>query len=287
MSSILDTRLIEVGYFLSRLGVNNPPEVLESSSWKEAYSKFYGTFGGDKAEVEFKNSLKNLRDHFDSHLENDRTGWMGSDGQPQKLSTANQAVFENLQKLSDVELWNHIRPLAITVYDAKIEKKKTNELKESGARYFSSEFSGKKKVKSNERTEANVVHGYVVDQLKLFVEKSFKSSIVFNTQKIDLAIDLSGTITTIFEVKTSSDTQSIYTAVGQLFMHAVGMPNVNKIVVLPETLENEITINCLNELGIEVILFSITNEQCKFKLNKRFKTDSQRVAFSTCVDFSD
>ena len=248
--------------------------MLEASSWKEAYSKFYGTFGGDKTEVEFKNSLKNLRDHFDSHLVNERTGWMAEDGQPQKLSTANQEVFDRLHKLTDVELWNHLRPLATTSYNSKLEKKKTDEIKESGVKYFSSEFSGKKKVKSKGSTEANVVHGYVVDQLKKFVEQNFKNTVVFNTQKIDLAIDLDGEITKIFEVKTSIDTQSIYRAVGQLFMHGAGIPNVSRIIVLPEPLENESTINCLCELGIQIILFSIDNEFCKFKLNKAIKSDS-------------
>lgn len=274
MSSILDTRLIEVGYFLSRLGVDGPPKVLRSSSWKEAYSKFYGTFGGDKTEVEFKNSLKNLRDHFDSHLENKRTGWMAEDGHPQKLSTANQEAFDRLHKLTDEDLWKHIRPLATTSYDSKIEKKKIDEVKESGAKYFSSEFNGKKKVKSKASTEANVVHGYVVDQLKLFVEQNFKNTVVFNTQKIDLAIELDGEITTIFEVKTSIDTQSIYTAVGQLFMHGNGIPNVSRIIVLPESLENRVTIDCLCELGIHIILFSVNNQLCEFKLSGAIKSDS-------------
>lgn len=274
MSSVLDIRLIEVGYFLSKLGINEPPKVLRAASWKEAYSKFYGTFGGDKTEVEFRNSLKNLRDHFDSHLENERTGWMAEDGHPQKLSAANQEAFDHLQKLTDAELWNHIRPLAITSYDSKLEKMKTDEIKESGAKYFSSEFSGKKKVKSKVSTEANVVHGSIVDQLKQFVEQNFKNTIVFNTPKIDLAIELDGEITTIFEVKTSIDTQAIYTAVGQLFMHGTGIPNVSRIIVLPESLENESTINCLCELGIQIILFSIDNELCKFKLNKAIKSDS-------------
>lgn len=274
MSSILDTRLIEVGYFLSRLGIKQPPHALEASSWKEAYAKFYGTFGGNKSAIEFNNSLKNLRDHFDSHLENERTGWMGVDGCPQKLSSANQVVFDNLQKLSDSELWNHIKPLATTVYDAKIEKEKTEESKGQGVRYFSSEFSGKKKVKYTANTEANVIHGYIVDQLKVFVERNFESSIVFNTQKIDLAIELKGKITTLFEVKTSTDTQSIYTAVGQLFMHSVGIPNVRKIIVLPAPMENETTTNCLAELGIQVILFSIDRHQCQFRLNKQFESNS-------------
>lgn len=90
MSAGLDVRLVEVGYFLSRAGVANPPAPLGAASWKEAYAKFYASFGQGKSEEAFRNSLKNLRDHFDSHLPNERTGWMGDDGQPQKLSAANQ-----------------------------------------------------------------------------------------------------------------------------------------------------------------------------------------------------
>ncbi|MFQ3251645.1 MAG: hypothetical protein ACI9O6_003495 [Glaciecola sp.] len=266
MTSILDIRLIEIGYFLSRLGVNEPPKILNTSSWKEAYLKFYGTFGRDKTELEFKNSLKNLRDHFDSHLENSRTGWMGEDGNPQKLSAANQGVFKRLNKLSDAELWSHIRPLVTTTYDLKLEKKKIIELKESGTKYFSSEFSGIKKINAKESGESNVIHGYVVDELKKFVQQTFENTIVFNTQKIDLAIQLEKRITTIFEVKTSIDTQSVYTAVGQLFMHGAGIPGVTRIVVLPDLIENELTFNCLNDLGLGIILYSIDNEKCNFKL---------------------
>lgn len=267
MSNILDIRLIEVGYFLSRLGVYKPPVPLKAVSWKEAYSKFYSTFGCDKTEEEFKNSLKNIRDHFDSHLENQRTGWMGEDGLPQKLSNGNQEVLERLQKLTDQQLWDYIRPLAITSYDSELEKKKANQLKTSGAKYFSAEFSGKKIIKPNGPTHANVIHGYVVDQLKTYVEQTYEYTAVFNTQKIDLAIELNDEITTVFEVKTSVDTQSIYTAVGQLFMHTVGAQNVSRIIVLPEFFVNQVTINCLQELKVQIIWFSIKNNQCKFHLN--------------------
>jgi len=107
MSSILQREFIEVGYFLSRLGIEGPPPQLKAKTWKEAYSKFYATFGSSKTEDEFRNSLKNLRDHFDSHLDNSRTGWM-EDGMPQELSSLNKEVFDELQKLSDNELWKRV-----------------------------------------------------------------------------------------------------------------------------------------------------------------------------------
>jgi len=58
MSSVMEKRLPEVGYFLSRLGVNTPPSQLEVNSWKEAYAKFYVRFSRDKLENELKTSFK-------------------------------------------------------------------------------------------------------------------------------------------------------------------------------------------------------------------------------------
>jgi hypothetical protein len=68
MNSSLERGLIEVGYYLSRLGIDEPPIELNAKTWKEACSKFYGTFGLEKTEDESRNSLKNIRDHFDRHL---------------------------------------------------------------------------------------------------------------------------------------------------------------------------------------------------------------------------
>jgi len=271
MSNILDHRLIEAGYFLSRLGVKEPPKQLNSDSWKEAYAKFYGTLGGNKSEEEFKNSLKNLRDHFDSHINNSRTGWMEKRSKPQKLSSLNQEVFNQLQKLSDIELWKRIKPLVVTSYNAKVALKKNNQIKEGGAKYFSSEFSGKKKTSGRSDGEAIVFHGFVVDFLKEYIEQKKLGSLTYNTQKIDLAVETGGVLTDIFEVKTSNDTQSIYTAVGQLFMHSVGLHNVTKYIVLPDSSDNIELIECLSLLNIEIIWFVIDNETCKFKLNKKIK----------------
>jgi len=65
MSENLQRGLIEVGYFLSRLGEREPPIEPKIKSWEEAYSKFYDSFGLRKTIGGFNNSHKNLRDHFD------------------------------------------------------------------------------------------------------------------------------------------------------------------------------------------------------------------------------
>lgn len=270
MSSVLERGLIEVGYFLSRLGIDEPPNELNAKTWKEAYLKFYGTFGLGKTEAEFKNSLKNLRDHFDSHLNNNRVGWMEAKNLPQQLSSTNQEVFDELQKLSDDKLWNRIRNYAVLGYDSNVSNHKIEKTKEEGAKYFSSEFSGNKKIANKASVEFTTSHGLVVDNLKFFVENSIKNSFAYNTQKIDLAVEINGKLTHLYEVKTATDTQSIYTAVGQLFMHSAGTTDAEKWIVLPSPIENAELIECLTILGISILQFKLQGDNCVFVLNDSF-----------------
>ncbi|MBY5922011.1 hypothetical protein [Ferrimonas balearica] len=268
MSSNLEKGLIEVGYFLSRMGTDSPPASLKAASWKEAYSKFYNTFGIGKTEEEFKNSLKNLRDHFDSHLENNRIGWKDDDGNPQQLSSSNQHVFDELQKLNDSDLWVKIKPYVVTSLNTKLSKIKSKEVTAKKAKFFSSEFNGKKKLTARKVVEATVNHGLVVDELKEYVESTVKNSFTYNTQKIDLALETAGELQRIYEVKTATDTQSIYTAVGQLCMHSAGSEGIEKWMVLPGPIENTELLECLDTLDISVLWYQIDEGSCNFELNK-------------------
>lgn len=267
----LDEKLIEVGYFLSRMGMEGPPSQLNANTWKEAYGKFYFTFGENKPEKQFQNSLKNLRDIFDGHHINNRAGWKDKDKDkhrlPRELPELYQNVFDRLYKLNDSELWEYIRPLAVTYYDSVLAKKKSAEHKQAGVKYFSSEFSGNKKFSVKEKFEYFVFHGLVVDSLKDFVEYNLPHTLIFNTQKVDLAVELNDKLHAIFEVKTSVDTQSIYTAVGQLLMHSVGFDNVHKYIVLPGTVMNQELVSCLASLEIKILWFEIIENKCKFNFN--------------------
>jgi hypothetical protein len=266
MAGNLNRELIEVGYFLSRLGVDKPPLDLKATSWKGAYSKFYASFGITKTEDGFRNSLKNLRDHFDSHLDNSRVGWMDEAGYPQDLSQINQQVFDDLERLSDKALWEKIQPYVVTSYDSKLAKSKNYEVNDSGLKFFSSEFSGTKLLSGREEGVATVEHGVIVNYLKDWAEERFPNQVIYNTQKVDLAIENSGVLEHIFEIKTSLDTQSIYTAVGQLFMHTAGKSNVLKWIVLPESgCKNEL-IECLKLLGLRVLLFNVIDGVTKFNV---------------------
>lgn len=99
-----DTELLEVAFFLSKYGKNNPPELLNVKNWNEAYDLFNYQLNENKTNEEFRNSLKNLRDHFDSHLDNSRVGWM-KNGEPEKLSSEAKEIFEKLDKLSEKDIF--------------------------------------------------------------------------------------------------------------------------------------------------------------------------------------
>ena len=264
MNSNLEKELVEVGYFLSRMGENDPPSVLKTTTWKEAYSKFYSALGIGKTEDEFKNSLKNLRDHFDGHLDNKRVGWKSVTGEPEQLSVQNRRIFNELQKLDDVELWRKIQPYAVTSFNYAISNEKNKLFTATTVKFFSSEFKGQKKVKAKQAIETNVSHGLVVDHLKQFIDQSILGSFTFNTQKIDLAVEIDDLLARIYEVKTSTDTQSIYTAVGQLFMHTAGSENIERWLVIPGPVQNADLINCLEALNIFVLCYELSENFCKF-----------------------
>ena len=107
---MLDIKLLEVGYFLSKYGKKNPPAELNVDSWKDAYLSFYPKLGRDQTEQEFINRLNNVRDHFDSHLDNERRGWFDSNGKPDKLPKQYEFVLSYFKDTSVHELWAYIKP---------------------------------------------------------------------------------------------------------------------------------------------------------------------------------
>jgi hypothetical protein len=103
-------------------------------------------------------------------------------------------------------------------------------------REYFDEFSGQRTLKVRQETVADWHHGKVVRALREALKNSPKQPM--KSREIDL-IGFGAKKTYIFEVKTRTDTQSVYTAVGQLTVHASAVAQqferpLVKVIVLPE-----------------------------------------------------
>lgn len=106
-------------------------------------------------------------------------------------------------------------------------------------------------------------HAYVVNALAEFIEKEGK--IPFNSKQVDLyTLDDNGNYETIYEVKSKIDTQSVYTAIGQVCYHSVLSDDVEKVIVLPKEIPRKI-VHIINRLQIRVKKYKIVDEQVIFE----------------------
>lgn len=106
-------------------------------------------------------------------------------------------------------------------------------------------------------------HAFVVNSLYAYISKN--GDVPFNTREIDLyTLSDKGTYKTIYEIKSKTDTQSVYTGIGQLYYHSSLLENVEKILVLPKNVSQK-TIHTLNKLNIRVKTYEIINQQVIFK----------------------
>jgi hypothetical protein len=176
------------------------------------------------------------------------------------LEIRETARFVGRQR-DDAEMYRELETRSSSRKDAAVAA--------SLAAYFQ-EHSGKVPIPPRGETVADRFHGDVVHALA----KLFKDAICFKNTFVDLAT-ITQTKAVIFEVKTSSKPQSVYTAVGQLLMHvplikkeAAGFP-VLKIAVLPEEPKGYFA-RRLNGLGIQYLLYT--------------RSDSGRITFQNYDD---
>ena len=109
--------MIVAGYYLSRCGQpssdarTEPPAALYVETWWEAYDVFYDTMGDGRTRPQFRNSLKNTRDEFDSLFDNGRVGWTDRDGKPRPLGNKSEAVHKKWTNRYDEELEEYVLAL--------------------------------------------------------------------------------------------------------------------------------------------------------------------------------
>lgn len=97
-------------YWLARCGdkagrdAAAPPKSLNVESWKAAYDTFFDAMGDGRTPQQFRNSMKNARDTFDTLFDNGRIGWIDRDGKQSPLSNSFLRVHDEWKDRSDDEL---------------------------------------------------------------------------------------------------------------------------------------------------------------------------------------
>jgi hypothetical protein len=128
---------------------------------------------------------------------------------------------------------------------------------------YTDEKFGKSVSENNDPKTIERTHGIVVnclcDELK---ELGFK---VGNDRNRDIFIYRKGKIEVLFEIKTTSSTQSLYSAVGQLLLYSIPIENeVRLIAVLPEKVSKKVE-QKFKKLNIEILYYEWNKEKIIFK----------------------
>jgi len=134
---------------------------------------------------------------------------------------------------------------------------------------FSPEFSGWKAGFVGATLEYLSYHGDVIDELHRKRNKSkTPSEVIYNTGLIDLAVSDGGVITEVYEAKTSTDRQVLYTAIGQLIVHSAEQGKARRFLVLPNdgTLPDDIQ-TAIKAHHIELLRFDVMTDGSGVKIN--------------------
>ncbi len=129
-------------------------------------------------------------------------------------------------------------------------------------RDYLKEFSGRKLGSASYDVDYISYHGDVVDALRRWREERDEERLtVTNSPKIDLLVHKDGRLLEIYEVKTGIARQTLYTAIGQLAVHAAGRDRVARFIVLPEGQDLPEDIDqALRKLSIGKLAFRIEKD---------------------------
>jgi hypothetical protein len=132
---------------------------------------------------------------------------------------------------------------------------------------YKSEFSGIKSGKRPSSFVAECNHGRIVDALEAYLrqKRNLDAASFFNNCAIDLGISEHGKIAAIYEVKTSADTQSIYTGIGQLMIHGATENISSTTLVLPHVVSNNhVFSRALKKLGVSLLEYELVGKEIRF-----------------------
>lgn len=196
-----------------------------------------GKIGGGRPGIGKNYFTENFRGDFVSAVDGDR-----------------QSEFCLVGELESTHFPQQVANFINEIYRVKnIEFENEPTFAELGNFRYSDEHSG---VTVSERTDPRVIertHGIIVNALAL--ELKHRGHKIGNDRNRDLFIHYKNKITSLFEVKTSSSTQCLYSAVGQLIIYSIPIKgDVNLFAVLPDKL-NMIVEKRLTTLGITPIYY--------------------------------
>lgn len=123
------------------------------------------------------------------------------------------------------------------------------------------EFSGRKWGTRSEKFEYVTRHGDVVDALASWRQaRAAQGEQLVKDPRIDLAVTRHGVLRELYEVKTNTDRDTLYGAIGQLVVHA-SSDNVERYLVVPAAGEIATDISrALARLNISTVYFVINGE---------------------------
>jgi hypothetical protein len=178
--------------------------------------------------------------------------------------------------LGDSTLAAQVKTFVDSVADFKTRVGSGTQRHEKSSSTFRPEFVGVKVLPPRESIVAEVQHGAIVNQLTdRLIDHGLNP---VSDGRRDLFILMPHGHKIVFEVKTSCDRYSIYTAVGQLFVNEPGS-NVTRIPVLPADLPKSLR-KSLAELSLTPLFFRWKGAQVVFlRLDRLLKNlNNSRIA---------
>jgi hypothetical protein len=128
---------------------------------------------------------------------------------------------------------------------------------------YTKEHSGVSKIEKKSLRIIERTHGIIVNALASKLET--KGFSIGNDRNMDLYIHKNGRIRSLFEIKTSSSTQDLCSAIGQLLMYSLPINTSIKLyLVLPKKLTNKVE-KRLKEYGLDVLYYNWHNNSPTFR----------------------
>lgn len=147
---------------------------------------------------------------------------------------------------------------------AGVTTTKAFEKQESELKDFYEESSGRRTGTRSAQIDYISRHGDVVNALAEWrAEKGAENGIrIVKNALIDLGVEIDGTLAEVYEVKSSADRQSVYSAIGQLLVHGGGHPcRMTLVIPRSDRLPKDISDALVRE-KINVMRFRLTKKAC-------------------------